>query len=222
MKARALRILLSPTLLAIPLTALALALVLIPFVVWNVDHAAQFYGSFFAAFIAAAAAFSGYVIQDKLKDEQNEREKREKHKSDLVDLYFWLRHMDRRLNYAMGMIERKLGEIKQPKGDKEAFFDLNDIEKKDFAFGDISSETRIRVHIALSIPGELGITIAENMYEVCDLSDDLKIAVSIEPGGKVTLNNLLGMKNIIHKRQKNIQDSAKEVKARLDVQILTA
>jgi hypothetical protein len=68
--------------IVVPLSTIALGIVFVPFAVTTTDHAAEFYGAFVAALIAAAAAISGYFVQSaiannhaRLRTEQDEASK---------------------------------------------------------------------------------------------------------------------------------------------------
>jgi hypothetical protein len=56
----------------VPAGLAALGIIFVPFVIGTTDHAAEFYGAFFAAIVAAMAAISGYFIQSSI-DERRTR-----------------------------------------------------------------------------------------------------------------------------------------------------
>ena len=50
-----------------------MALAFAPFAIWNADHAAQFYGSFIAAFVAAGAVVGNSFLQSRLDRKREDR-----------------------------------------------------------------------------------------------------------------------------------------------------
>ncbi len=70
----------------LPLAAVALGVTLVPFAVWNTDHAAQFYGSFVAALVAAGAVVGGAQVQAAMTRRRDERLERREHVTHLIGL----------------------------------------------------------------------------------------------------------------------------------------
>ncbi len=104
----------NPSLLAIPLTTLALGIFIVPFAVWNTDHAAQFFGAFVAALATAIAAFSGFFIQHKLSEEREQKAENKRQLTEVVELFFWLRYIQVSLVRAVKALDKRIEQEDQP------------------------------------------------------------------------------------------------------------
>ena len=75
----------------LPLCAFAFGLAVVPFWVWGADHAAQFYGSFVAAIVAAGAVVGTTTMQAAFVRRQKRDEARQREVQVATDLFIWLR-----------------------------------------------------------------------------------------------------------------------------------
>jgi hypothetical protein len=90
----------------VPLSFLALGIVLVPFAVAGTDHAAQFYGSFVAAIVAAGAVVGTTTLQAHLAHNESRRIRREAFLSEALELYAWLSELAGALSYVADVLDR--------------------------------------------------------------------------------------------------------------------
>jgi hypothetical protein len=194
----------------LPLAAIFLGLAIVPFAVWNVDHAAQFYGSFFAAIIAAGAAYSGYFIQNRLSVAKEEKAAKAKHLSEIVDLFFRLRFIQVQLMRANRILDRKLGQTQQPPNDTTPFFPLLDIERNRITLAEITNDLRLHATKALGLPAKVRVVVAGRIYDICEVAEILRNTVS--PVQLLTKKNVQSLKGTITKQIKFFDSSANHVR----------
>jgi hypothetical protein len=86
------------------LAAAVLGIIFIPFAIWDTDHAAQFFGSFSAAIVAAIAVIGTTTLQAHFARQQRKEVRREDMLAEALELYAWMFG----LAVDIGMVEKIL------------------------------------------------------------------------------------------------------------------
>jgi hypothetical protein len=202
---------LSASVFALGLTTIVLAIFIVPFTVWNTDHAAQFFGSFFAAILAAAAAFSGYFLQHKLTIAREKQSHHQKAYQDITDLYFWLRHIQSRLLRMKKSVEQKLSGANQPKDENESFFAFSKIDIKRMDFADVLKIAADRISCAFHLPSDLRASVVETIYTLCEMADDFTIATAADINEKVSRRTVANLKPFYENHFAKVKDVTDQV-----------
>lgn len=81
----------------VPLGLFVLGLLFVPFAIWPAPNAAQFYGAFIAAIVAAGAALSGYFIQSELNVRRQRDEKKAAEDQDTLLVFGYIKFLQSRI-----------------------------------------------------------------------------------------------------------------------------
>jgi hypothetical protein len=150
----------------VPLAFVALGLTLVPFAVADVDHAAQFYGSLVAAFIAAGAIIGTTTMQARFARFERQRQNREEMIAGAVELYGWLAALLSDIAYAL-----RIFEMWRDNGIPRNLV-LGDVRK--LTPSDGRERLRNRLTVAASIPSPLGHGLVMMMHEIDTIFDKVE------------------------------------------------
>ena len=164
----------------LPLCAAAFGLVLVPFLISSADHAAQFYGSFVAALVAALAVVSVAAFNAKLARQQRQEIRREEMLDGALGLYFAMHALAGNFFYLKTVIDGWL-ELKP----------VPEITVAELRKGIAHAGKTIRDYfeIAARIDAPLGGDLCEALYLTVDAIEDIKSQM-IDDGYIYTLEQL--------------------------------
>lgn len=82
------------------------SVVVIPLLLWGSDRAPGYFGAFTAAIVAAIAVVLGAFYQADLVRRRDEDLRRRSQIAETIDLYFWLGHASREMEFVAGLLEK--------------------------------------------------------------------------------------------------------------------
>jgi len=174
----------------VPISVATLGLVFVPIFVWGTDHAAEFYGAFVAAIVAAGAVVGTTFLQARLASRERTALRKEEALIYALDTYVWLS----KLISVFAFYETVVGNLltNDPK------FQMTASQLRSNINIEVRNELCARTPLAAKLPGKTGHQLLNDLYLAIGLLDTCRCSLT-DPTFVVPPHELESRVEIAHK-----------------------